>query len=141
MGCCGSVLLPANLVFLIVERITCWDAVTQRTKTLKNFQLKMLHSVFLSISNPKKYISGTVIFASNRSKNSKIGCLMSKCKYLQNLVSTFPWKTSKLAVTNCFHDSLFLIQKTYMQTYSNSGAYINCCLKYINCCKINFSLN
>ena len=31
--------------------------------------------------------------------------------------------------------------KTYMQTYSNSGAYITCCLKYINCCKINICLN
>ena len=137
MGCCGSVVLPANLVFLIVERFTCWDAVTQRTKTFKNFQWKMLHSVFLSISNPKKYISRTVIFASNRSKNSKIGCLKSKCKHLQNLVSTFSGMTSTLAVTNQFHNSLSLI----MQTYSNCGAYTNCCLKYINCCKINFCLN
>ena len=31
--------------------------------------------------------------------------------------------------------------KTSMQRYSNSGAYINCCLKYINCCKINVCLN
>ena len=103
--CC----LTANLVFLIVERFTLWHAVTQRIKTFKNFQLKMLHSVFLSISNPKKYISRTVIFASNRSKNSKIGCLKLKCKHLQNLVSTFPGKTSTLAATNQLHDSLFLI--------------------------------
>ena len=134
MGCCGSVVLPVNLVLLIAERFTCWDAVT---KTFKNFQLKMLHLVFVSISNPKKYISRTVIFASNCSKNPNIGCLKSKCKHLQNLVPTFPGKTSTLAVTNHFQDHYFW----YMQTHSNSGAYINCCLKYINCCKIKFYLN
>ena len=31
--------------------------------------------------------------------------------------------------------------KTHMETHSKSGACINCCLKYVNCCKINICLN
>ena len=49
------------------------------------------------------------MFASNCSKNSKIGLLKSKRKQLQNLVLTFLGKTSMLAVTDQFHGSLFFI--------------------------------
>ena len=42
MGCWGSFVLAGNLGFLIVERLTCWEAIT---KTFKNFQLKKLYSV------------------------------------------------------------------------------------------------
>ena len=45
MGRCGSVVLAVNLGFLIAERFTCWNAITKRTKTYKNFQLKKLYSV------------------------------------------------------------------------------------------------
>ena len=107
MGLCGSVVLPGNLGASIFERFTCRQAII---KTFKNFHLKktvfnsLYHSLIL-----KKYISRTVMFTSNCSKNSKIGFLKSKRKHLQNLVSTFPGKTSMLAVTDQVHSSLFLI--------------------------------
>ena len=41
-----SVVLPANLGFLILERFTCWKAIT---KTFKIFQLKKLYSVLFNI--------------------------------------------------------------------------------------------
>ena len=56
MGCIGSVVLAANLVFLIVKRFTCSDAVTQRTKTLKNFQTFTKFSV--NFSRKDLHVSG-----------------------------------------------------------------------------------
>ena len=61
--------------------LSCWKIYLlrrryQKGQNLQNFKLKKLHSVFLLFFNPKRYISGNVIFASNRSKNSKIGCYL-----------------------------------------------------------------
>ena len=142
MGCSGSVVLPTNLVFLIAERFTCWDAVSKGPNLLQIFNEKcciqsFYQSLILKISNPK--ISRTVIFASNCSKNSKIG-------WSRNAnISKFSVNFSRrdLHVSGNESVSWFIIFdiKTHMETHSKSGACINCCLKYVNCCKINICLN